>query len=77
MPLGPPSLTYSSTCKALMSHVGDEVVLQVDRDYKAGALRVLAVCANFAYFHVDDLFVMWAGQYVLCEGLSSPSSHVV
>ena len=48
MPLGPPSLTYSSTCKALMSHVGDEVVLQVDRDYKAGALRVLAVCPNAA-----------------------------
>ena len=38
VPLGPPSLSYSSTCKALFKHSGDEVQLTVDRDYKAGAL---------------------------------------
>ena len=38
VPLGPPSLSYSSTCKALITHAGDEVQLQVDRAYKKGAL---------------------------------------
>jgi hypothetical protein len=37
VPLGPPSLSYTSTCKALLKQTGDEVQLTVDRDYKKGA----------------------------------------
>lgn len=45
VPLGPPSLSYSSTCKALLTHNDEagEVQLVVDREYKAGE-RVYAWC---------------------------------
>ena len=45
VPLGPPSLSYSSTCKALLTHDDEagEVQLVVDREYKAGE-RVYAWC---------------------------------
>lgn len=45
VPLGPPSLSYSSTCKALLKHDEErqEVQLTVDRDYSKGE-RVFAWC---------------------------------
>lgn len=45
VPLGPPSLSYSSTCKALLTHNDEagEVQLVVDRAYTAGE-RVYAWC---------------------------------
>lgn len=45
VPLGPPSLSYSSTCRAMLTHNDEagEVQLVVDRAYKAGE-RVYAWC---------------------------------
>jgi hypothetical protein len=45
VPLGPPSLSYSSTCHAMLKHDNDsnEVQLTIDRDYAAGE-RVYAWC---------------------------------
>lgn len=45
VPLGPPSLSYSSTCKALLKHDEErqEVQLTVDRPYAQGE-RVYAWC---------------------------------
>lgn len=45
VPLGPPSLSYSSTCKALLKHDEElqEVQLTVDRPYSKGQ-RVFAWC---------------------------------
>ncbi|XP_047311689.1 actin-histidine N-methyltransferase [Impatiens glandulifera] len=36
VPLGPPLLTYGSSCKAMLTAVDDAVQLVVDRPYKAG-----------------------------------------
>ncbi|XP_024387385.1 fructose-bisphosphate aldolase-lysine N-methyltransferase, chloroplastic [Physcomitrium patens] len=36
VPLGPPLLAYKSNCKAMLKAVDDNVVLEVDRAYKAG-----------------------------------------
>jgi hypothetical protein len=64
LPLGPPSLRYTSVCKAMIKHSDEtqEVILETDRSYKKGM-----VCWFVSLRHGLDVAVFaWQSDIFAC-----------